>query len=170
MKIVIVGNNVKDFSRKLHDAKRVLKPPMCRSGINEIGHRQLMNMPKSLKWPTIEYGSFFGLDANEIVNGVSNFVKVLGHYASFFIASWLPASIWKCSTDAKWSIFPRDRPYLLADLRDRLHIGIDEIMRPAREILHGRATQIDSQVVVKRREDFLEMNRSIFRGFAQPIG
>ena len=42
---------------------------------------------------------------------------------------------------------------------------VHKVMRPAREISHRDFVHVNSHVVIKRREDFLEMHRSVV-GFA----
>ena len=42
---------------------------------------------------------------------------------------------------------------------------VHEVMRPAREISHSGFVNVNSHVVVRRREDLLEMHRSVV-GFA----
>ena len=46
---------------------------------------------------------------------------------------------------------------------------IHKVMRPAREIRHSGFVNIDSHVVVKRREDLLEMHRPVVGFAAQAI-
>ena len=47
---------------------------------------------------------------------------------------------------------------------------VHKVMRPAREISHGGIVNINSQVVVKRSEDLLEMHRPVVGVAAQAVG
>ena len=47
---------------------------------------------------------------------------------------------------------------------------VHKIMRPAREISRSGFVNIDSHVMVKRREDLLEMHRPVVGFAAQAVG
>lgn len=57
----------------------MLETAMGRAGINEIGERQLMNVPKPLKWPGIDRSDFVRRDANEVMNWIADLVLMLRH-------------------------------------------------------------------------------------------
>src|ERR1700678_453063 len=65
----IIGYDIEYSPGQLHDAERMLKAPVGRSGIHEVGHRQLMNMSETLKRTAVKYFALLGLDANEVENG-----------------------------------------------------------------------------------------------------
>ncbi len=56
------------------------------------------------------------------------------------------------------------RSLLLNQFLHRL-MPVHKVMRPAREISHSGFVNVNSHVVVRRREDLLEMHRSVV-GFA----
>ena len=47
---------------------------------------------------------------------------------------------------------------------------VHKVMRPDREISHSDFVNINSHVVVKRREDLLEMHRPVVGFTAQAVG
>ena len=49
--IVRIRDYVENSARKFHYTKRMLEPLMSCTRINEIGHRQLVNMTQSLERP-----------------------------------------------------------------------------------------------------------------------
>src|SRR4051794_8889305 len=48
----------------------------------------------------------------------------------------------------------------LNDLRQRLRLVVDEILRPSRQIRYGGQVDVDAKVMVKRREKLIERDGS----------
>src|SRR5258708_14869874 len=55
-------------------------------------------------------------------------------------------------------------------LRQLFHAVVHQEMRPALQVLHGGRTQVDAEVVVDGREDFLEVDRAVLGDFRQSMG
>jgi hypothetical protein len=49
--VPFMSDDVEDAASELHDAERMLEPPMCRSWIDEVRQRKLVNVPKPLERP-----------------------------------------------------------------------------------------------------------------------
>lgn len=79
MAIALVGDDVEDAPGQLHDAEGMLEAAMCRSGIDEVGERELVNVPKTLERSGVDGRNLVGGDADEVVNRVPDLVLVLGH-------------------------------------------------------------------------------------------
>src|SRR5512134_3394339 len=54
-------------------------------------------------------------------------------------------------------------------LAHRLHPAIDKVVRPAGVIGDRRAIRINAEIVIERREDFLEMHGPIFGALGKTI-
>src|SRR5437762_14073764 len=67
-------NHVENPTREIHHAEAVLKAMMCRAGIDEVGQRQLVNAPQSLKRSRVDYSSFVRRNADECVNRIAKLV------------------------------------------------------------------------------------------------
>lgn len=77
--VLLVRDDVEDAAGQLHDAQGMFETAMRGAGINEVGQRQLMDVPEPLKWPRIDRRNFVRRDTNEVVKGVPNLVMVLRH-------------------------------------------------------------------------------------------
>jgi hypothetical protein len=49
--IAFVSDDVEDAAGEFHDSERVLESPMCRSWVDEVCQRKLVNVAKPLKRP-----------------------------------------------------------------------------------------------------------------------
>ena len=72
-------NNVKYPSREFHYTQRMFEPTMRGPRVNEIGKRQLMNVPQTLEWSGIENLALGAIQAHKDVNRIPDLVYVLRH-------------------------------------------------------------------------------------------
>jgi hypothetical protein len=55
---------------------------MGRARVNQIRHRELVNVAKTLVWRGVDYCSFGWLQTDERMNGISNLVKFVCSHCS----------------------------------------------------------------------------------------
>jgi hypothetical protein len=79
VQIFLGSDDTKHSVSKFHHTKRMLKPSMGRTGIDQMGQRKLVDMPQTLKWPRINDLPLFRIQAGEDMNRITDFVDVLCH-------------------------------------------------------------------------------------------
>src|SRR5256885_1997888 len=52
----------------------------------------------------------------------------------------------------------------------RLAAGVHEVLRTTAEVVDGDFAHVDAEVVIKRREHVAELNRTLSRFAAEPVG
>lgn len=73
------GDDVEHPGREFHDAERVLESTMRGARIDEVGERQLMDVPQTLERSGVEDLSLGAIQAHEDVNRIPDLVYVLRH-------------------------------------------------------------------------------------------
>ncbi len=79
MPVVFVRDDVEYPAGQLHDAERVLEPAVRRAWVDEIGERELVNVPEALKRPGVDRCDLIGCDSDEVVNRIANLALMLRH-------------------------------------------------------------------------------------------
>jgi hypothetical protein len=80
--VLLGGDDPKDPVRKFHHTKRMLKPVVGSTRVDEMRQRQLMNVPKALKRARIENLSLVRIESSEDMHRIPYFVDVfLRHFS-----------------------------------------------------------------------------------------
>lgn|GEM_PF-3678196 len=77
----LVGSrdHVVDTAGELHDPERVLEALVRGAWVDQVGQRQLVDIPEALEGTGIDHGPLVVVEGDEDVDGVPNFMDVLGH-------------------------------------------------------------------------------------------
>lgn len=77
--LVRLGQRVVRPTGELHDAEGMLESLVCRTGVDEVRHRQLLDVPEMLKWRRIQHESVLAVQPDEGMNRIANLVPQLVH-------------------------------------------------------------------------------------------
>ena len=78
LNVVGIRDCVINPTREFHYTEAVFEALVCRGRIDEVRKGKLLNVPKSLDWPTVYYCYFAGIQPHEGVNWVAYFMVCNG--------------------------------------------------------------------------------------------
>jgi len=80
MQIFFLRHDIEDPPCEFHHAEGMLEPSMRGTWVDQVRHRQLVDVAESLKRATVEDFSLTRLDPDEVMDWIADFVEVFGHH------------------------------------------------------------------------------------------
>ena len=76
--VVLGSDDIEDPASQFHNTQAMFEAFVCRSGVDHVGHRQLVDVPESLDWRRVEHTPLVAVQRDEPMNRVSDLVIPLG--------------------------------------------------------------------------------------------